>query len=201
LTPADLIEDRVQVCASLVDVALAYPKPLASGWLPLDRERSASLGAVIQAKRSADRVAALAWQPTDSPAGGLEAFAPLFDIAGLSWVALPMGAIKSPLAQFLSSADCPLIFEPSWTRDGLKSVAGLIGAVDLVFSNEDLAAALAGALGTPAWKMAGAGAHWSWGADGATSKWHPNVRTMRTTQGIEPVVAAIRAELEQIAGG
>jgi hypothetical protein len=49
--------------------------------------------------------------------------------------------------------------------------------------------------------MAGAGAHRSWGADGATSKWHPDVRNMRTTQGTEPVVAAIRAELEQIAGG
>jgi hypothetical protein len=132
--------------------------------------------------------------------GGLERFEPLFESSAVSWVALPMGAIPAPLARFLSSPDCPVRFDPAWMQKGLVSVAGVLASVDLVISSEDLAATLAGALGKPAWKIASPNAHWSWGAEDATSKWHPTARIFRAVQGNEQVVSAIRADLAQFAG-
>jgi hypothetical protein len=85
-------------------------------------------------------------------------------------------------------------------RDGLESVADLLASIDLLISTEDLAATLAGALGKPVWKIAGPNPHWSWGAEGATSKWHPTARIFRAVQGMEHVMPRIRAELEHHAG-
>jgi hypothetical protein len=198
LTPADLIEDRTQICASLADLVAAYPRSLSGGWLPFDRAKAAEQRSALRA--GGNRIVALAWQPTGFALGGLEVFAPLIQAPGISWVALPMGAITPPLAQFLSAPRCPLAFESMWLRDGLESIADLVAALDLVISTEDLAATLAGALGKPVWKIAGANAHWSWGAESATSKWHPTARVFRRAQGIEPLIASIRAELAQFAG-
>ncbi|HEY1384939.1 MAG TPA: tetratricopeptide repeat protein [Dongiaceae bacterium] len=200
LTPATLIEDGTQICASLADLAASYLKSLAGGWLPHDRDNAASLRSALSANGATNRIVALAWQPTGSAQGGLEPFAPLFEIPGVLWLALPMGVLAAPLAQFLSAPACPLAFEPSWMRGGLASIAGLLSAVDLVISAEDLAATLAGALGKPVWKIAGANAHWSWGREGAASKWHPTARIFRATLGAEPLMPGIRSELERFAG-
>ena len=43
LTPADLVEDRTQIAASLGDIAQAYGGKAAGGWLPVDRNQAASL--------------------------------------------------------------------------------------------------------------------------------------------------------------
>ena len=199
LTPADLIEDRTQTCASLADLVATYPKNLAGGWLPVD-SASAALRRASLLANGARRIVALAWQPTGSPQNGLEQFAPLFENAGIAWVALPMGGMPAPLARVLSAPDCPLRFDPAWLRSGLDSVAGLLASIDLLISTEDLAATLAGALGKPAWKIAGPNAHWSWTAESATSKWHPTARILRAAQGVEHVMPHIRAELEHYAG-
>ncbi|WP_119301927.1 tetratricopeptide repeat protein [Dongia deserti] len=197
LTPATLIEDRTQVSASLADLVASYPKSLAGGWLALDGGKGRS---TLLAGGTENRTVALAWQPTDSLVSDLEAFAPLFDVPGVSWLALPVGAIRPPLAQFLSTPGCPLSFESTWVQNGLESIAELIAAVDLVVSNEDVAATLAGALGKPVWKIAGPDAHWSWSAESTTSKWHPTARVLRATQGAEQVIASLRTDLEQFTG-
>jgi hypothetical protein len=85
-------------------------------------------------------------------------------------------------------------------RNGLDSVAGLLASIDLLISTEDLAATLAGALGKPVWKIAGANAHWSWAAESATSRWHPTARIFRKAQGVEQLMPAIGAGLEQFTG-
>ena len=65
----------------------------------------------------------------------------------------------------------------------------MLGALDLLISSEDLAATLAGAVGKPVWKMAGVNAHWSWGTEGAATKWHPTARVIRATQATETLIA------------
>jgi hypothetical protein len=200
LTPANLIEDRTQICASLGDIAACYPRSLSGGWLPFDHAAAASQRSRVETAGSKARIVGLAWQPTGSALGGLESFGPIFEIPDICWVALPLGTVTPTLAQFLSAPGCPLIFEPNCLRDGLKSVAGLLAALDLLISTEDLAATLAGALGKPVWKIAGANAHWSWGAESANSKWHPTARIFRASREIAQVIPGIRAELEQFAG-
>jgi tetratricopeptide (TPR) repeat protein len=201
LTPADLIEDRTQVAASLADLAQAYGGKAAGGWLPVDRNQTASLRRRLVADRTNDRVIGLAWQPTGSALGGLEPFAPLLDVPGIRWVALPMGGMTPALSQLLSAPNLPLTYESTWTSNGLGSVAGALAALDLLISSEDLAATLAGAVGKPVWKIAGVNAHWSWGIEGAASKWHPTARVIRAGQAPETSMAeTLMAELAQFVG-
>ena len=201
LTPADLVEDRVQIAASLADIVQAYGGKSASGWLPVDHVQTASLRQRVQGDRPKDRVIGLAWLPTGSALGGLEPFAPLLDVSGIRWVALPMGGMTPALSQLLSAPNLPLIYESTWTSNGLGSVAGALAALDLLISSEDLAATLAGAVGKPVWKIAGVNAHWSWGIEGATSKWHPTARVIRAAQTSETrAPETLIAELAQFVG-
>lgn len=200
LAPSDLIQDRTQIYATLGDLAAAYPRNPAGGWLPFDRAEAASRRARFQAKDAANRIVGLAWRPTGSALGGLEPFAPLFETPGICWVALPIGTVTPALAQFLSTGDTPLTFDASWLGDGLQSIIGSLAALDLLVSTEDLAATLAGAVGTPVWKIATAGAHWSWLAEGASSRWHPTARILRATAGMDPLIKQLCVDLEIFAG-
>jgi tetratricopeptide (TPR) repeat protein len=200
VTPADLIADRAQIAASLADIAASYPRNPDSGWLPWDRADAAARRSRLAVDRSEVRIVGLAWQPTASAGAGLETFAPLFDTPGVRWVALPLGNVTPALAQLLSAPDCPLVFESNSVRDGLGSLCGLLAALDLLISAEDLAATLAGAMGKPVWKFAGPNAHWSWGASGAGSKWHPTARILRAAGGTESLIAAASADLVQFGG-
>jgi hypothetical protein len=199
LTPADLVEDRTQIAASLCDIAQAYGGKGAGGWLPVDRNQTTSLRRRLLADRPNDRAIGLAWQPTGSALGGLEPFAPLLDVPGIRWVALPMGGMTPALSQLLSAPNLPLIYESIWMSNGLGSVAGTLAALDLLISSEDLAATLAGAVGKPVWKMASVNAHWSWGIEGSANKWHPTARVIRVTP--ETLMAeTLMAELARFVG-
>jgi hypothetical protein len=199
MKPADLIEDRIQLSASLGDLAAAYARSSA-GWLTFDPATAQSHRARLAADDTTSRLVGLAWVPSGSERGGLEAFDPLLAVPGIRWVALPVGAVGSKLAQYLLHPDCPLIFEPAIIRDGLDSAAAWLPALDLMVSSEDLVATLAGALGKPVWKVAGVNAHWSWGAAGETSKWHPTARIHRISQAGEPPLEALRVDLERFSG-
>ncbi|MEZ5831469.1 MAG: hypothetical protein R3D05_09825 [Dongiaceae bacterium] len=198
LKPADIIDDRSQVCASLADLAASYPRPVAGGWLSVDRAEAASYRQQLGFGDA--RVVGLAWQPTGSAMGGLEPFAPLLNVPGIQWLALPIGTIAPSLAQHLAGPDCPLAFEPRWLQSGLESLANLMASLDLLVSNEDLAATLAGALGKPVWKIAGVNAHWSWGAEGERTKWHPSARIFHSGQGVEHAIQGVQNELMQFIG-
>jgi tetratricopeptide (TPR) repeat protein len=196
LTPDDLIADRTQVATSLGDLVPLYAHTSVGNWLPFDHAAAAARRRELLEGAGANRLVGLAWQPDSSPHSGLQSFAPLFAAAGIRWVALPMGAVAPALAQMLSAPDSPLAFRTSWPPEDLEPVSRLLAALDLLVSAEDLAATLAGALGKPVWKIAGAGAHWSWLAQGRDSKWHPTARIYRAAAGLEPPMAELRADLE-----
>ena len=66
-------------------------------------------------------------------------------------------------------------------RDDLDRTAGLVGALDLVISAPTAVAELAGAVGTPCWRVA-VGADWSMlGCD--RYPWFPSVRQFKLTRG------------------
>lgn len=191
LTPSDLIEDRAQISGNLADLVPTYPRAPAGGWLPLDRAQASRRRALVRTGGSDARVIGLAWRPSGSAHDGFEHFLPLLETPGVRWVALPTDAVAPALAQVLSSLGDPLTLESTWMQDGLGSMAGWLGALDLLISTEDLAATVAGALGKKVWKIAGVADHWSWLADGETSKWHPTARIFRGAG----AVAAMRAAL------
>ena len=198
LTPADLTADRMQIAGSLGDLAATYDWAQTAGWLSFDHASAAARRSRLAAGGAEPRIVGLAWQPTGSPHGGLEIFAPLLDAPGVSWVALPMGPVTPELAQLLSNPELGVNFDPAWWRDGLKSLAEILAALDLLISTEDVAATLAGALGKRVWKFAGAGAHWSWLAAGEASKWHPTARIVRAA-GAALVMNGLRADLDHLA--
>jgi tetratricopeptide (TPR) repeat protein len=191
LAPSDLIEDRTQISGSLADLVPAYPRVPAGGWLPFDRVQAAHRRARFQAGGSDARVIGLAWRPSGSGQSGFERFLPLLETPGVRWVALPTGAVAPALAQVLSSLGDSLVFESTWMQDGLGSMVGSLAALDLLISTEDLAATMAGALGKKVWKIAGAADHWSWLADGETSKWHPTARIFRAADAMTAMHAGL----------
>jgi tetratricopeptide (TPR) repeat protein len=196
LTPARLMEDRIQLASSLGDLAPAYPR-VAGSWLPYDHGAAAARRATLSTKH----LVGLSWRPTNSALGGLEPIAPLLELPGILWVALPTGPVAPAIAQLLSGQGDALIFDPRMAQEGLAALADRIATLDLLISTEDLAATLAGALGKPVWKIAGAADHWSWLADGATSKWHPGARIFRASGSGADVTADVCAELERFTGG
>ena len=107
---------------------------------------------------------------------------------------------SSPWSYLPSNPSSPPAFDASWLRDGLQSIIGSLAALDRLLSTEDLAATLAGAVGTPVWKIATAGAHWSWLAEGASSRWHPTARILRATAGMDPLIKQLCVDLEYFAG-
>jgi hypothetical protein len=195
-----LIEDRIQISANLGDLVATYPRTPSGAWLPVDRASAAAHRLRLQGSTPGSRIFGLAWRTTSSSLGGLEPLRPLLEMPGVRWVALPMGTVSSSLAQVLSAPDAPLVFEPGWLQGGLGSMAESLAALDLVVSIEDLAATLAGAVGCPVWKISAAADHWSWLADGHSSKWHPTARIFRTGgTKLESVSASIRPDLENFA--
>lgn len=177
LLPADLASARCQVAASLGDLALAQDRGARAGWLPHDhaaaaQRRAAYLGA------AGGKLVGLSWRLADTKCHGLEPFAPLLEIPGIRWVALPGGQASPGLERFLASLGDAVIYDPA-TQSDLPHLAEQVAPVDLLIAGEDLTATLAEALGRPAWKLCGDADHWSWRAEGEASKWHPGVRIFR----------------------
>jgi len=199
LAPGDLVADRTQIAGSLGDLISAYPRIPPGGWLPFSRAQAAARRTRFLADGAETHVVGLAWRPTGSAHGGLETFAPLFQISGIRWVAVPMGPVSPMMAQLLATPGGPLIFDTTWLHDGLGSITERLAALDLLISSEDLAATLGGALGKPIWKVAKVGDHWSWLAEGASSKWHPTARIYRPAGGVEAMIDGMRVDLEKFA--
>ncbi len=200
-TPADLIAARCQLASSLGDLAMVYDGAPRGGWLPYDKagsaaRRSAYLGA------AGGKLVGLSWQVADTPCHGLEPFVPLLEIPGIRWAAFPVGPRNPHLARFLASLGEAVIYDEA--TDGYADLAAFrdqLAPLDLLIANDDLSAMLAEAIGRPTWKIVSDASHWSWRADGASSKWHPGVRLFRGgTTSPEDTIEALRIALAKEAG-
>jgi hypothetical protein len=201
LAPADLISGRCQLAASLGDLAMAYDRSPRGGWLPYDKtesaaRRSAYLGA------AGGKLVGLSWHVADTLCHGLEPFAPLLEIPGIRWVALPVGARSPMLAKFIASLGEAVIYDANAKGYGdLAQFRDQLAPLDLLIANDDLSAMLAEALGRPVWMIVTASGHWSWRGEGASSKWHPGVRLFRAEAGArDQTIEALREALAQEAG-
>lgn len=199
LTPADLAARRCQLAASLGDLAMTYERPARSAWLPHDRAEAAARRSEYLGD-AGGKIVGLCWRVADTKCHGLEPFAPLLEIPGIRWIALPSGERTPALAGFLASLGEAVVYDPAAQAD-LPRLAEQLAPVDLLISADDLVATLAEAVGRPVWKICGPVDHWSWRAQGESSKWHPGARVFRHDPAA-PVetIAAVRAALAQEVG-
>ena len=187
-TPAELVAQKIQVTASLGDLAAAY-EPVDGAWLSVDGS------AAEDHRRSAGGdgpLIGVTWYPSAAALGGLEVIQPLLDVPGVRWLMLPTGPVRPELARALAALDGPVVFDPTVLQGGLPALAAKLSAVDLLIATDDLGPAVAGALGRSTWKIAEQAGHWSWLVEGTTSKWHPQTRIFRS-----PGDGMLRTELER----
>src|SRR6185436_3067777 len=106
----------------------------------------------------------------------LAVLAPLFDIAGIEWHSLQLGAgeeiTRTPAARRMAPlpADIPL--------DG---TAAIVGELDLVVSVDTSIAHLAGAMARPLWVLLPFAPGWRWRLGSDDSAWYPTARLFRQT--------------------
>ena len=194
---ADLNAEKIQIAANLG--SLASYAGSSDAWLPCDQKAAATRRAELSDGEGAVLIG-LAWRTQPSPLAGLERFQSLFTLPGIRWLALPIGAVTPDAMRFLSSGQSGILFQPGRLQAGLGSLAAEIAALDLVVGTDDLCATVAGALGKPVWKIAGVADHWSWLAEGSTSKWHPTARIFRAAPDEGRMMADLHTALAQFAG-
>jgi hypothetical protein len=120
------------------------------------------------------------------------ALAPLFDVGGIEWHSLQLGAddeiARTPAARgmVLLPADIPL--------DG---TAAIVSELDLVVTVDTSIAHLAGALARPLWVMLPFAPGWRWQLGSDRSAWYPTARLFRQTapHAWPQVVALVRDAL------
>jgi len=128
----------------------------------------------LNAARRADRVAPL------------DAWRPVFELPGVRFVSLQVGAAEADL----NAIDAPLggaVIRAGGGDGGhdghdpndVDGLAARIAAVDVVVTVDAMPAHLAGALGVPTLLLLPFAADWRWGAAGQRSPWYPTLRLAR----------------------
>jgi Flp pilus assembly protein TadD len=106
----------------------------------------------------------------------LDAFAPLAEVSGATFVSLQKGELAGQAAP--PPGRLRLL---DWTSElqDFADTAALIGALDLVIGVDTAVVHLAGALGRPVWLLNRFHAEWRWLCDRVESPWYPTLRQFR----------------------
>jgi tetratricopeptide (TPR) repeat protein len=126
----------------------------------------------------------------------LKAYAPLFDIPGLTFISLQKGL---PAAQ-IADAKLPLLDLMADCHDMLDTGA-LIQCLDLVISVDTSVAHLTGALAKPIWLLNRHEGEWRWAIDHEDSAWYPTMRIFNQClpDTWEPTIARVARALIEFA--
>ena len=124
----------------------------------------------------------------------LDRFAALFDVPGVRWFSLQVGARAGDLATLPPGR----INDLSPQLADFAETAAAVANLDLVISADTAIGHLAGALGAPVWIALCLVPDWRWLLDRADSPWYPSVRLFRQTRwdDWQGVMAAICAAVE-----
>jgi tetratricopeptide (TPR) repeat protein len=131
----------------------------------------------------------------------LDRFAALFDLPGVRWFSLQVGARAGDLAGLSPGRVNDL--SPQLTD--FAETAAAVANLDLVISADTAPAHLAGALGKPVWVLLPFNPDWRWFVARADSPWYPSARLFRQsapgdwTGAIETVRHALRERLAAVA--
>ncbi len=132
----------------------------------------------------------------------LRELAPLFDIDGIDWFGLQVGAAAQDIA---AAGLAGRVHDLSPQLRDFADTAAAVAALDLVITVDTSVPHLVGAMGKPAWVMISAAREWRWAGNEAESLWYPSLRLFRQTSAGDwsEVVAAMAAGLRSAldAGG
>jgi tetratricopeptide (TPR) repeat protein len=141
----------------------------------------------------------IAWAGTTQGAIDLRLLRPMWDIAGVSWFSLQVGAES----RGLSSLDGVKIVDLApWLADFAETAAA-IRQLDLVISVDTSVAHLAGALGRQTWVLLPHVPDWRWLLDRDDSPWYPTARLFRRRKADDwpDMAREIAAALAQVSPG
>lgn len=100
--------------------------------------------------------------------------APLFELAGIDWLSVQLGAGQKTLQQ----QDWP-VTDLSADIEDFTDTAAILSNVDLLISIDTSVAHLAGAIDCPTWLLLHYDPDWRWLVKGDTSRWYPSMRLFR----------------------
>ena len=108
---------------------------------------------------------------------GLAAFRPLFDVPGVTLIALQKGSGRGDL----SGADWlpPHFVDPNEAIRDFADTAAIMANLDLIVSSCTGPAHLAGALGRPTWTVIPFSPDWRWMEQREDTPWYPTMRLFR----------------------
>jgi Flp pilus assembly protein TadD len=119
--------------------------------------------------------------------------APLFGVAGCSFVSLQLGPPAEQMRQPLEGVvvvdsfdalplDAVPLYDVSGRLQDWADTADLVMGLDLVISVDTAVAHLVGALGRPVWMLNRFDSCWRWFLDREDSPWYPSMRQFRQAQ-------------------
>jgi len=121
--------------------------------------------------------------------------APLFELAGVRWFSLQLGAHAADLVQ----APAGRILDLSPHLQDYVDTAAVLEQLDLILSVDTSVAHLAGALARPTWILLPCVPDWRWMLGRNDSPWYPTARLFRQTRpgDWEKVVAEVQQALHE----
>lgn len=124
----------------------------------------------------------------------LDQWAPLFDVRGVRFVGLQMGAAARERE---SAPFGDRIADPMGAVRDFADTTAIVAGLDLVIAVDTSVVHLAGGMGCPVWVLSRFDGCWRWLVDRGDSPWYPTARIFRqTTPGDwTPVMAEVAAAL------
>jgi Flp pilus assembly protein TadD len=129
----------------------------------------------------------------------LKAVLPLFEVPGVTFVALQVGPGRADLEKYPLPAN---VIDLGPEIGDFADTAAIISGLDLVISSCTAPLHLAAALGVPTWGMIPFAPHFLWQNDRTDSPWYPNLRLYRQAEAGNDwrnVTAAISDDLAKLA--
>lgn len=134
----------------------------------------------------------------------LELWGPILSQPNASFVSLQYGDHAEEITEASTAFGCDIHVDPY--IDSLKSMdafAAQVATMDLVITNSNTTAHVAGALGIPVWimvpRVGSGGALWYWFKDGTKSPWYKSMKLYRQTewQNWSRVIDKVAADLTE----
>jgi len=103
----------------------------------------------------------------------LELFVPLFELPGIAWYSLQVGAGRDQM-----DSRYPL-HDPAKTVEDFGDTAAIMSQLDMIISVDTAVAHLSGALGCTTWLLLPFAPDWRWGVGSDRTPWYPSMRLFR----------------------